>query len=35
LIVVLLNAANSDARYVDARNLHAFGWRKVSIGMPN
>ena len=30
LIVVLLNAANSDARYVDARNLHAFGWRKVS-----
>lgn len=30
LIVVLLNAANSDARYVDARNLHAFGWRKIS-----
>ena len=28
LIVVVLNAANSDARYVDARNLHAFGWRK-------
>ncbi len=28
LIVVLLNAANSDARYVDARNLHAYGWRK-------
>ena len=27
LIVVLLNAANSDARYVDARNLHAYGWR--------
>lgn len=29
LIVVLLNAANSDARYVDARNLHAYGWRKA------
>ena len=29
LIVVVLNAANSDARYVDARNLHAFGWRKL------
>ena len=28
LIVVLLNASNSDARYVDARNLHAYGWRK-------
>ena len=28
LIVVVLNAANSDARYIDARNLHAFGWRK-------
>lgn len=31
LIVVLLNAANSDARYVDARNLHAYGWRKSSV----
>jgi serine-type D-Ala-D-Ala carboxypeptidase (penicillin-binding protein 5/6) len=30
LVVVLLNSANSDARYVDARNLHAFGWRKVA-----
>ena len=30
LIVVLLNAANSDARYVDARNLHAFGWRTAN-----
>jgi len=30
LIVVVLNAANSDARYVDARNLHAYGWRKTS-----
>ena len=29
LIVVVLNAANSDARYVDARNLHAFGWRRL------
>jgi len=29
LIVVLFNAANSDVRYVDARNLHAFGWRKA------
>ncbi|HUP79769.1 MAG TPA: serine hydrolase [Pirellula sp.] len=29
LIVVVLNAANSDARYLDARNLHAFGWRKL------
>ena len=29
LIVVVLNAANLDARYVDARNLHAFGWRKL------
>lgn len=28
LVVVLLNSANSDARYVDARNLHAYGWRK-------
>ena len=28
LIVVVLNATNSDARYVDARNLHAYGWRK-------
>ena len=29
LIVVVLNAANSDARYGDARNLHAFGWRRL------
>jgi len=28
LIVVVLNASSSDARYVDARNLHAYGWRK-------
>lgn len=30
LIVVVLNAINSDARYVDSRNLHAYGWRKIS-----
>ena len=30
LIVVSLKSANTDARYIDARNLHAFGWRKVS-----
>lgn len=30
LIVVVLNASNSDARYVDARNLHAYGWRKLA-----
>ncbi len=29
LIVVVLNAANSDARYVDSRNLHAYGWRSA------
>ncbi len=29
LVVVLLNSANSDARYVDARNLHAYGWRQI------
>lgn len=29
LIVVSLKSANTDARYIDARNLHAFGWRKV------
>jgi len=29
LIVVVLNSTNSDARYVDARNLYAFGWRKL------
>ncbi len=29
LIFVVLNATNSDARYVDARNLHAFGRRVV------
>ncbi len=29
LIVVSLKSASSDARYIDARNLHAFGWRKV------
>ena len=28
LVVVLLNSTNSDARYVDARNLHAYGWRQ-------
>lgn len=32
LIVVVLGSANSDARYIDARNLHHFGWRKcVSV----
>ncbi len=30
LIVVSLKSANTDARYIDARNLHSFGWRKVS-----
>ncbi len=30
LIVVVLNAANSDARYIDSRNLHAFGWRQLN-----
>lgn len=29
LIVVSLKSANTDARYIDARNLHAFGWRKI------
>ncbi len=29
LIVVSLKSTNTDARYMDARNLHAFGWRKV------
>jgi len=29
LMVILLKSASSDARYIDARNLHAFGWRKV------
>ena len=28
LIVISLKSANTDARYIDARNLHAFGWRK-------
>lgn len=30
LIVVSLKSANTDARYIDARNLHAFGWRKLT-----
>ncbi len=30
LIVVVLKAANSDARYTDSRNLHAYGWRQTS-----
>ncbi len=30
LMVVVLNSANSDARYVDSRNLHRYGWRKIS-----
>jgi D-alanyl-D-alanine carboxypeptidase (penicillin-binding protein 5/6) len=30
LIVVTLKSSSSDARYVDARNLHAFGWRKLT-----
>ncbi|MCY2975273.1 MAG: serine hydrolase [Planctomycetota bacterium] len=30
LIVVTLKSADSDARYIDARNLHAFGWRKLT-----
>jgi serine-type D-Ala-D-Ala carboxypeptidase (penicillin-binding protein 5/6) len=30
LIVVVLGAINSDARYIDSRNLHSFGWRKVN-----
>ncbi len=30
LIVVSLKSANTDARYIDARNLHAYGWRKVN-----
>ena len=30
LIVVSLKSANTDARYIDARNLHAFGWRIIS-----
>ena len=30
LIVVVLNSINSDARYVDSRNLHAYGWRFLS-----
>ncbi len=29
LIVVVLNASNSEARYLDSRNLHAYGWRKT------
>ncbi len=29
LIVITLKSASTDARYIDARNLHAFGWRKV------
>ena len=28
LIVITLKSASTDARYIDARNLHAFGWRK-------
>jgi serine-type D-Ala-D-Ala carboxypeptidase (penicillin-binding protein 5/6) len=32
LIVVVLNAANPDARYMDSRNLHAFGWRQIHSG---
>jgi D-alanyl-D-alanine carboxypeptidase (penicillin-binding protein 5/6) len=32
LIVVLLNSTNSDARYVDARNLHSYGWRQFEKG---
>jgi D-alanyl-D-alanine carboxypeptidase (penicillin-binding protein 5/6) len=30
LIVVTLKSSDSNARYTDARNLHAFGWRKLS-----
>ncbi|MDX1926853.1 MAG: serine hydrolase [Pirellulaceae bacterium] len=30
LIVVSLKSANTDARYIDARNLHAFGWRTAT-----
>ena len=29
LIVVILNAPNSDARYADARNLFRWGWRLI------
>jgi D-alanyl-D-alanine carboxypeptidase (penicillin-binding protein 5/6) len=29
LIVVTLKSSDSNARYIDARNLHAYGWRKV------
>jgi len=29
LIVITLKSTSTDARYIDARNLHAFGWRKV------
>lgn len=31
LLVVVLDAANSDARYLDSRNLHAFGWRSAAL----
>ena len=29
LIVISLKSSGTDARYIDARNLHAYGWRKV------